>query len=76
MGQRPSEPTADPTLTAVPNVFLGALFGVVDLGALRGRLDAIATSSAAEVVLITASGAPLLAHGTTPELNRRPPVAA
>lgn len=71
---------ASATLTVIvpiwsgTNVFLGALFGVVDLGALRGRLDAIATSSAAEVVLITASGAPLLAtHGTTPELNRLDP---
>ena len=71
---------ASATLTVIvpigsgTDAFLGALVGIIDLGALRGRLDAIATSSAAEVVLITSAGAPLLgSHGTTPELKRLDP---
>lgn len=71
---------ASATLTVIvpigsgTDAFLGALVGIIDLGALRGRLDAIATSSAAEVVLIAPSGAPLLgSHGTTPELKRLDP---
>ncbi len=56
------------------NAFLGALSGVIDLGDLRGRLDAIARTSAAEVVLITPTGAPLLGtHGVTTELKRLDP---
>ncbi|HPU53600.1 MAG TPA: diguanylate cyclase [Burkholderiaceae bacterium] len=56
------------------HAFLGALAGVIDLRVLQGRLDAIARSSAAEVILLSSAGEPLLGtHGAAAELTRIDP---
>ncbi len=56
------------------NALLGTLAAIVDLGGLQGRLDAIARTSVAEVVLITPTGTPLLGtHSAATGLARIDP---
>ena len=60
-------------ILSVESELLGALSAVLDLGSLRARLERIADSSAAEVVLLAPGGEPLL--GTRGETARLSPIA-